>query len=94
MDMLGDFLTVMVNQMSKEVQPYSITKSFLEKYAFSLRMEVNNLGVKVFGYDAQRNQYVMNLESKGIKSHHNVGGLPEDLEFDLVEPIKLLYKEI
>ena len=30
---------------------------------------------------------------KAVKSHHNVGGLPEDLNFDLVEPIKLLYKD-
>ena len=30
---------------------------------------------------------------KAVKSHHNVGGLPEDLQFDLVEPIKLLYKD-
>ena len=30
---------------------------------------------------------------KAVKSHHNVGGLPEDLDFKLVEPIKLLYKD-
>ena len=30
---------------------------------------------------------------KAVKSHHNVGGLPEDLEFELVEPLKLLYKD-
>ena len=30
---------------------------------------------------------------KAVKSHHNVGGLPEDLEFELVEPIKLLFKD-
>ena len=30
---------------------------------------------------------------KAVKSHHNVGGLPEDLNLDLVEPIKLLYKD-
>jgi len=34
------------------------------------------------------------LESQdGIKAHHNVGGLPEDLQFELVEPVKLLYKD-
>ncbi len=33
------------------------------------------------------------LESDGIKAHHNVGGLPEDLQFELVEPVKLLYKD-
>ena len=32
-------------------------------------------------------------ESAVIKSHHNVGGLPEDLQFELVEPVKLLYKD-
>ncbi len=30
---------------------------------------------------------------KAVKSHHNVGGLPEDLEFELVEPIKFLFKD-
>ncbi len=34
------------------------------------------------------------LESeKGIKAHHNVGGLPEEMEMELVEPVKLLYKD-
>jgi len=31
--------------------------------------------------------------SKGIKAHHNVGGLPDDLQFELVEPVKLLFKD-
>lgn len=43
---------------------------------------------------AQGTIYPDILESDdGIKSHHNVGGLPEDLQFALVEPIKLLYKD-
>ena len=33
------------------------------------------------------------LESDGIKAHHNVGGLPEDVEFELVEPLKFLFKD-
>ena len=33
------------------------------------------------------------LESKGIKAHHNVGGLPPELNFELVEPVKFLYKD-
>ncbi len=34
------------------------------------------------------------LESDGVKAHHNVGGLPEDMQFEgLVEPVKLLYKD-
>ncbi len=42
---------------------------------------------------AQGTIYPDILESKGVKAHHNVGGLPEDLEFELVEPVKLLYKD-
>lgn len=42
---------------------------------------------------AQGTIYPDILESKGIKSHHNVGGLPENLQFSLVEPIKLLFKD-
>ena len=42
---------------------------------------------------AQGTIYPDILESKGIKAHHNVGGLPEDLKFELVEPVKLLYKD-
>ena len=33
------------------------------------------------------------LESDGVKAHHNVGGLPEDMQFELVEPVKFLYKD-
>ena len=33
------------------------------------------------------------LESDGVNAHHNVGGLPEDLQFELVEPVKFLYKD-
>lgn len=33
------------------------------------------------------------LESKGVKAHHNVGGLPDDVKFQLVEPVKLLFKD-
>lgn len=33
------------------------------------------------------------IESAGVKAHHNVGGLPDDLQFELCEPIKLLYKD-
>ena len=42
---------------------------------------------------AQGTIYPDILESDGVKSHHNVGGLPEDLDFELVEPIKLLFKD-
>ena len=42
---------------------------------------------------AQGTIYPDILESDGVKAHHNVGGLPEDLQFSLVEPLKLLFKD-
>ena len=42
---------------------------------------------------AQGTIYPDILESDGVKAHHNVGGLPEDLQFELVEPLKFLYKD-
>ena len=45
------------------------------------------------GFLAQGTIYPDILESDGVKAHHNVGGLPEDLKFELVEPLKLLYKD-
>ena len=47
-------------------------------------------GVK---YLAQGTIYPDITESKGIKAHHNVGGLPSHLNFELVEPVRLLYKD-
>ena len=45
------------------------------------------------GFLAQGTIYPDILESGPVKSHHNVGGLPEDLKFELVEPVKLLFKD-
>ena len=42
---------------------------------------------------AQGTIYPDILESGTVKAHHNVGGLPEDLKFELVEPLKFLYKD-
>ncbi len=42
---------------------------------------------------AQGTIYPDIIESKGVKAHHNVGGLPEDMAMELVEPVKLLYKD-
>ena len=42
---------------------------------------------------AQGTIYPDILESDGVKAHHNVGGLPEDMQFELVEPVRLLYKD-
>ena len=50
---------------------------------------------KLSGIDflAQGTIYPDILESDGVKAHHNVGGLPEDMKMELVEPVKLLYKD-
>ena len=46
------------------------------------------------GFLGQGTIYPDIIESeKGVKAHHNVGGLPDDLQFELVEPVKLLYKD-
>ena len=42
---------------------------------------------------AQGTIYPDILESDGVKAHHNVGGLPDDMKFELVEPVRLLYKD-
>ena len=53
--------------------------------------EANKIeGVKFLG---QGTIYPDIIESKGVKAHHNVGGLPEKFGFELVEPVKLLFKD-
>lgn len=50
---------------------------------------------KLEGIDflAQGTIYPDIIESGPVKAHHNVGGLPDDLQFELVEPLKFLYKD-
>ena len=55
--------------------------------------EARKIGNEV-SFLAQGTIYPDILESKdGVKAHHNVGGLPDDLQFELCEPVKLLYKD-
>ena len=54
--------------------------------------EARKVGDKV-SFLAQGTIYPDILESDGVKAHHNVGGLPDDLQFELCEPVKLLYKD-
>ena len=49
--------------------------------------------LKGISFLAQGTIYPDIIESDGVKAHHNVGGLPEDMEFELVEPVRLLYKD-
>ena len=67
------------------------------------RKIIGNEFIKVFDEEASKLEgisflaqgtiYPDILESDGVKAHHNVGGLPEDMQFELVEPVKLLYKD-
>ena len=67
------------------------------------RKIIGNEFIKVFDEEASKLEgisflaqgtiYPDIIESKGVKAHHNVGGLPEDMQFELVEPVKLLYKD-
>ncbi len=49
--------------------------------------------LKGISFLAQGTIYPDIIESDSVKAHHNVGGLPEDMQFELVEPVRLLYKD-
>ncbi|MBQ9692832.1 MAG: glutamine-hydrolyzing GMP synthase, partial [Clostridia bacterium] len=93
-DATDRFLDLLKGVADPESKRKIIGKEFIEVFAEEAR--------KLDGVEflAQGTIYPDILESikqaegkKAVKSHHNVGGLPEDLKFELVEPIKLLFKD-
>ena len=93
-DATDRFLNLLDGVSDPESKRKIIGKEFIEVFADEAR--------KLEGVEflAQGTIYPDILESikaaegkKAVKSHHNVGGLPEDLKFELVEPIKLLFKD-
>ena len=102
-------IEVFRNQMKANLVYIDATDRFLDKLAGVAEPEQKRhiIGaefIRVFeeearkldgiAFLAQGTIYPDILESeRGVKAHHNVGGLPEDLNFQLVEPIKLLYKD-
>ena len=93
-DATDRFLDLLAGVSDPESKRKIIGKEFIEVFADEAR--------KLEGVEflAQGTIYPDILESikqaegkKAVKSHHNVGGLPEDLKFELVEPIKLLFKD-
>ncbi len=93
-DATDRFLNLLAGVSDPESKRKIIGKEFIEVFADEAR--------KLEGVDflAQGTIYPDILESikqaegkKAVKSHHNVGGLPEDLKFELVEPVKLLFKD-
>ena len=93
-DATDRFLDLLAGVSDPESKRKIIGKEFIEVFADEAR--------KLEGVEflAQGTIYPDILESvkaaegkKAVKSHHNVGGLPEDLKFELVEPLRLLYKD-
>ena len=88
-DAVDRFLDKLAGVADPEQKRKIIGAEFIEVFAD----EAKKLsGVKFL---AQGTIYPDILESDGVKAHHNVGGLPEDIasKFELVEPVKLLYKD-
>jgi len=93
-DATDRFLNLLAGVADPESKRKIIGKEFIEVFADEARK------LEDITYLAQGTIYPDILESikaaegkKAVKSHHNVGGLPEDLQFELVEPIKLLFKD-
>ena len=86
-DAVDRFLDKLAGVADPETKRKIIGKEFIEVFAEEAR--------KLDGIEflAQGTIYPDILESGPVKSHHNVGGLPEDLNFELVEPVKFLYKD-
>lgn len=86
-DAVDRFLDKLAGVSDPEQKRKVIGKEFIDVFAEEARKLD---GIKFL---AQGTIYPDILESDSVKSHHNVGGLPEDLNFDLVEPVKFLYKD-
>ena len=101
-------IEVFRNQMDANLVYVDATDRFLDKLAGvsdpeQKRKIIGKEFIDVFAEEASKQEgikflaqgtiYPDILESHGIKAHHNVGGLPAELDFELVEPVKLLYKD-
>ena len=86
-DAVDRFLDKLAGVEEPETKRKIIGAEFIDVFA----EEASKLeGIEFLG---QGTIYPDILESDGVKAHHNVGGLPEDFQFELVEPVKLLYKD-
>lgn len=86
-DETNKFLNALKGVSDPETKRKIIGKKFIDVFVSEAKK------LKGIKFLAQGTIYPDILESKGIKAHHNVGGLPKDLNFELVEPIKYLYKD-
>ncbi|MBQ3859709.1 MAG: glutamine-hydrolyzing GMP synthase [Clostridia bacterium] len=87
-DATDRFLDKLAGVADPETKRKIIGKEFIDVFAEeAAKLE----GIRFLG---QGTIYPDILESKdGVKAHHNVGGLPEQYDFELVEPVKLLFKD-
>ena len=101
-------IEVFKNQMNANLIYIDATDRFLDLLAGvdepeKKRKIIGGEFIKVFDEEASKLEgisflaqgtiYPDILESDGVKAHHNVGGLPEDMQFELVEPVRLLFKD-
>lgn len=86
-DAVDRFLDKLAGVTDPETKRKIIGKEFIEVFAEEAK-KLNGIE-----FLAQGTIYPDILESHGVKAHHNVGGLPEELDFELVEPVKFLYKD-
>ncbi len=86
-DATDRFLDKLVDVSDPEKKRKIIGNEFIEVF--------NEEALKLEGISflAQGTIYPDILESDGVKAHHNVGGLPEDMKLELCEPVALLYKD-
>lgn len=102
-------IEVFRNQMNANLVYVDATDRFLDKLAGisepeQKRMIIGGEFIEVFAEEARKLDGIEFLaqgtiwpdileSEKGIKAHHNAGGLPEDMKFELVEPVKILFKD-
>ena len=87
-DAVDRFLDKLAGVDDPETKRKIIGKEFIEVFAEEAAKQDG------ISFLAQGTIYPDIIESdKGVKAHHNVGGLPEGLNFELVEPVKFLYKD-
>ena len=87
-DAVDRFLDKLAGVTDPETKRKIIGKEFIDVFAEEAAKQDG------ISFLAQGTIYPDILESeKGVKAHHNVGGLPEELQFELVEPVKLLFKD-
>ena len=86
-DAVDRFLSKLANVEEPEKKRKIIGAEFIRVFEEEARKQE---GIEFL---AQGTIYPDIIESDGVKAHHNVGGLPEDMQFELVEPLRLLYKD-